>query len=495
MKKTLVVLNLVLIIISCNRTDSSTVIQNFKKTSEFYDNIIHSDNINIASLNQFMAEMPKGGDIHHHYTGSIYAETYLDWVKSKGWKINSCTFKIEPEASNNTTCKFLSVDELKKDNGLYRRLLELWSDKDYGNHDHNQPAPDENFFNTFGYFGTVSDENMDLGLKIIRQRAIKENVSYIETMLTIIDVDCIDFFNKDEVEEINSQLKISRKQSEVDAILSKIDSTYTHNKNFQSKIDSFNHMLVKYHAGIDTVGFKMRYQTYAARTLPPLQVYTSLLSGFYASSTQKDSLLVGVNIVAPENNHTALEDYTLHMQMFNYLNRMFPNVNRALHAGELTLGMVRPKNLLFHIDEAIHIAKAQRIGHGVDIPYESESYELLEKIKEVDAAIEINLTSNQFILGVQGNKHPYLIYSENNIPMVIATDDSGVSRNNLANEFVLLASRYKPSYKKIKEYVYNSINYSFLSYPDKNELVEHLNLAFEEFERKIASINFNFEKG
>ena len=24
--------------------------------------------------------MPKGGDLHHHYSGSVYAETYLEYV-------------------------------------------------------------------------------------------------------------------------------------------------------------------------------------------------------------------------------------------------------------------------------------------------------------------------------------------------------------------------------------------------------------------------------
>jgi len=43
--------------------------------------------------------------------------------------------------------------------------------------------------------------------------------------------------------------------------------------------------------------------------------------------------------------------------MYNYLLRKYPIVNRSLYAGELTLGMVRPKDLTFHIEEAIDIAK------------------------------------------------------------------------------------------------------------------------------------------
>ena len=170
----------------------------------------------------------------------------------------------------------------------------------------------------------------------------------------------------------------------------------------------------------------------------------------------------------------------------------YPQVNRALHAGELTLGMVRPKDLLFHIQEARDIAKAQRIGHGIDLPYERNSLALLEDLKQ-NAAVEINLTSNEFILGVEGNEHPYLIYSSYGVPMVISTDDSGVSRNNLTGEFVLLASRYKPAYQKIKEYVYNSIHYSFMSEEDKAINLERLDRKFEVFESEMAALYINMK--
>jgi adenosine deaminase/adenosine deaminase CECR1 len=203
---------------------------------------------------------------------------------------------------------------------------------------------------------------------------------------------------------------------------------------------------------------------------------------------------VGVNIVAPENNVVALADYTLHMRMFDYLHKQYPQVNRALHAGELTLGLVEPDELLFHIDQALEIAHAQRIGHGVDLPYEQNSTQLLEALKNSGTAIEINLTSNQFILGVEGKAHPYLIYSSYGVPLVISTDDSGVSRNNLSNEYMLLASRYHPSYEKIKEYVYNSIKYSFLTPQDKSSAQNVLDKKFTEFEKEMAGLGEHLKK-
>ncbi len=119
------------------------------------------------------------------------------------------------------------------------------------------------------------------------------------------------------------------------------------------------------------------------------------------------------------------------------------------------------------------------------MPYEEDAIDLLKQIKET-AVVEINLTSNEFILGVKGREHPYLIYSAYDVPIVISTDDSGVSRNNLSGEYVLLATRYKPAYETIKKYVYNSITYSFLSEGDKSGLIESIDSRFERFESEMA---------
>ncbi|SFQ13258.1 adenosine deaminase [Nitrosomonas cryotolerans] len=458
---------------------------NFQQTNQLYDDMLNkAGKANIAQLNLFFTNMPKGGDIHHHYTGSIYAETYLDWVKQENWFIDKCTFKIVMP-SETSKCELLTVDALIKDNESYRKLLTLWSDKDYGNHFHDQPPPDSAFFNTFDYFGPISNENMDIGINIIKQRAIKENVSYIETMLTRVGVKSKSYFDPEKINNLNITLRNASTQAEVNTILNKVTGQLSENSEFGAAISNYVSMIDTLHQGIDNDLFMMRYQTYAARVVDPLSVFMDLYAGYLAA--ERSPFVVGVNIVAPENNHIALSDYTLHMQMFNYLHSLYPNVNRALHAGELTTGMVRPKDLLFHIKQARDIAKAQRIGHGIGLPYEQDSLELLEDLKQ-NAAIEINLTSNQFILGVKGNEHPYLIYSSYGVPLVISTDDSGVSRNNLTQEYVLLASRYKPSYGKIKEYVYNSIRYSFLSSADKITAITLLDKKFVKFESEMATL-------
>ena len=106
-----------------------------------------------------------------------------------------------------------------------------------------------------------------------------------------------------------------------------------------------------------------------------------------------------------------------------------------------------------------------------------------------DIPVEINLTSNAFIEGVQGADHPITLYRKYGVPYVIATDDAGVTRHNLSGEYALFAARYKPSYGEIKKVSYNSIRYAFLAPADKARLTRQLDARFAKFEAEIADLD------
>jgi adenosine deaminase len=178
----------------------------------------------------------------------------------------------------------------------------------------------------------------------------------------------------------------------------------------------------------------------------------------------------------------------LHMQMFSFLGAKFPNVRKSLHAGELALGMVVPEDLTHHITDAVRIAGAERIGHGVAIVHETDSLELLKEMKDKKVTVEINLTSNDFILGISGDAHPVTIYLQSEVPVVISTDDSGVSRNDLASQYTMLGSSYDISYAGIKKLVFNSILYSSLPEADREKMMSLVDTQFCIFESKIAAL-------
>lgn len=87
---------------------------------------------------------------------------------------------------------------------------------------------------------------------------------------------------------------------------------------------------------------------------------------------------------------------------------------------------------------------------------------LLQYMRHHDILVEICLTSNEAILGVWGDAHPFFMYRQAGVPVSINTDDEGVSRSNLTMVFVKAVQRYDLSYDEVKDLARNSLEYSFL---------------------------------
>ena len=441
----------------------------------------------LSELTMFFTQMPKGGDLHHHYSGSIYAEQYVEWVDKQGFCVNKQTYRIEtgkavidaqralPAAER--TC--LSSAEVLADDHTYRELLQRWSSKDFDNHGAIQPPPDRQFFQTFGYFGPVSNANFNEGLLALKQRAVKENVGYIETMFKLAPMLPNPDFDAQMWQAGADGAALSAAMQAWMAVLDKDPGFARSQADYVDKIKTG-------HLGVDDQEFTMRYQAYVLRLLNPSLVFSSMLSAFKAAS--QSELIVGVNIVGQESLAPSMRDYSLHMKMFQFLKKQYPQVKLSLHAGELALGDVPPEGLSFHIDEALNVAGAQRIGHGIDLAHEKNAVAIMKKMRDSDIPVEINLTSNAFISGIKADNHPVTLYRKYGVPYVISTDDAGVTRHNLSQEYVLFASRYKPGYAEIKQASYNSLRYAFVAESDKARLKRQLDQRYATFEAAIAAL-------
>jgi len=438
-----------------------------------------------AELTMFMTMLPKGGDLHHHYSGAIYAEQYLEWVDKEGYCVSKSTFRIttdkaqlEAERAKPAplrTC--VSGADLVADNNAYRQLLQKWSTLDFYNHSQDQVPPDQTFFDTFGYFGPVASTNTNAGLKTLKDRAIAENLSYIETIFELAPITPDADFDK-------LIAAPGFDPARLDAALAALTAKLEGNPAFARGIADYVANVEKSSAGIDDDRFTMRYQPYVLRFLSPSIVYSQMLASFKLA--QANPLIVGVNIVGQESLNVSMRDYSLHMKMFRFLKEKYPDVKTALHAGELKLGIVPPEGLTFHIAEAVGIAGANRIGHGIDIAHEKDALGVMKTMRERRVPVEVNLTSNEFILGVKNGAHPVELYRRYGVPFVLSTDDAGVTRHSLSNEYVLFASRYKTDYAEVKKLSYDSIRYAFLADADKQRLLKQLDARFAKFESDIA---------
>jgi adenosine deaminase/adenosine deaminase CECR1 len=439
---------------------------------------------NEAALTAFFSQMPKGGDLHHHYSGSIYAEPLLAHAIADNFYLNTETMDILKEKPTTGNWEqFLTLKSRGELDKYKQKIMMKWSVKDYNHVDY---PSDKLFFESFMKFEPAIKGNFGQGLLELKNRAITENVSYIETQLSTIPCS----MNTDDLTKFNSRLRQLAKVKDEKGIMQSLDSVYNsfQQKNAKSYATDFNtNFVAKLHNDlkIDDSNFTMRYQNFVLRFMEPVDLFKNLVIAFI--SADNSPLMAGVNIVSPEDGETSMKDYWLHMVMFKYCHSRFPNVKYTLHAGELTLGLVQPEDLTWHINAAVHIAGANRIGHGVDMAYEQNSYDLLQYMAKKEIPIEINLVSNEFILKVKENRHPLTLYKEFGVPIVISTDDAGILRTNMTEQYVLLAKRYKDiTYEDIKKFVYNSINYSFIKENSvKKQLAKNLDSRFKSFESHL----------
>jgi adenosine deaminase len=395
--------------------------------------------------------MPKGADLHNHLAGAIYAETLIGTAAKDSLCIDERSMAILQGAPGGSSCPAgeTPATRAEVDNRLFNSLVDSLSMRNFvpgreSDHDH--------FFATFAKFDAVGS-NGKLVADVVR-RAADQNESYLELMAlaggSAAALGKRVGFDRD-FETTAAKLRQAGIGDVVSALRAKLG---------QIEQDRQTALGCKDAPDSPPCKVVVRYLYQGLREFPKEQMFAQVLAGFMLAAA--DPLVVGVNLVQPEDGLISMRDYSLQMHMLEYAERLYPQVHVTLHAGELALGLVPPEGLRFHIREAIEVGHAERIGHGVSIMYEHDAVGLLALMKRRHVAVEINLTSNDIILGVKGSDHPFPIYRKYGVPVTLSTDDEGVSRTHLTREYQRAVLSYHLTYADVKEIVRNGIEYSFL---------------------------------
>jgi adenosine deaminase len=98
--------------------------------------------------------------------------------------------------------------------------------------------------------------------------------------------------------------------------------------------------------------------------------------------------------------------------------------------------------------------------------------------------VEINITSNDVILGVKGREHPLPVYLAAGVPVALCTDDEGVSRIDLTHEYVRAVSEFGLTYRDLKNIARTSLEHSFLAADEKAKEKSELERRFRAFEAR-----------
>ena len=404
-------------------------------------------------LRIFLAQMPKGGDLHNHAGGSIYAEDFLRWAGENKLCIATDTGRVvDPPCDAPGR---VPAAGLERDYPRYSRAIDAFSTRGFEAGVGDPEVSGYNrFFATFDAFGPAARGKMGDAIALTREQAAADRVSYLELgagshVSAVVaaaagSADATDF----------AGLAAKLAPALPDAV-AKVRAEYDGIEARAAEVDGCKTAAPKPACGVET-----RYLYTAIRTVGPAQVFAQLALAFAVA--EADPRFVGVNIAAPEHDPVAVRDYALHMRMIAFLKAAHPKVQLSLHAGELTLGLVPPRDLAFHIRDAVAVAGARRIGHGIDISYETDATSLLVRMAKERIAVEINLTSNAVILGVKGRDHPLSLYRAAGVPVVLSTDDEGVSRSDMTNEYLRAVTEQHLRYPDLKQIARDGLHYSFL---------------------------------
>jgi adenosine deaminase len=407
---------------------------------------------NPLDLEAFLRRMPKGADLHYHEAGGIYAESWIRAGAEDGLCVDLARHAfVAPQP----VCGAGQVAAAKafSDQNLYDALVDSFSMRSFvpksGTTGHDR------FFDTFDKFFLANSHHAGERLDEIASRAAAQNEQYLEIMETPDFSHTIQIAReigwRDDLAQLRDALLARGLRDDVAVARADRDAAEASRRAIE-------------HCGTPeekpACKVMIRYIYQVLRDFPKEQVFAQTLLGFEVDSV--DPRFVGITYVQPEDNRTPMADYLEQIKFIDYLHSVYPKPHINLHAGELAPGVVPPEGLCCHIRLAVEIGHSERIGHGVDVMHEDRPYDLLKEMATKHVMVEINLTSNDVILGVTGRDHPFPIYRKFHVPVSLNTDDEGVSRIDMTHEYVRAAETYALSYTDLKQMVRTGLEHDFL---------------------------------
>ena len=420
----------------------------------------------------FLREMPKGGDLHNHLSGAVYAESYLRWAAEDKLCFATATMAIVAG-----TCDAGAgqppVSAVLQNGALYSQAIDAMSMRNWNpaqsGHDH--------FFASFAKAGPTALLRTGDMLAEVASRAAAERVSYLELM--------VGGASTQRVRTVGWDADLGRLRDNLLATGFK-DAVVTEARTRIDAAEARQRELLRCGTPSADAGclVTIRYIAQVLRAGPPEAVFSQILGGFELASAEPR--IVSFNLVQPEDDPTAVRDFSLHMSMIDFLHTQYPRVPITLHAAELAPGLVPPEAMRSHIRESVHKGHASRIGHGVSVMHEDDAIGLLQEMAAKKVLVEIALSSNDLILGVKGKAHPLNTYLQFGVPVALVTDDMGVSRSTHTQEYMKAVQEQGLDYRTLKRLARNSLAYAFADATTKARLKLDLEKAFSAFEAKAS---------
>ena len=411
-------------------------------------------------LYNFLYAMPKGGDLHHHLTGSNFSEWWFDAATDQplngGYqyyskiKVNNCRdygsdmFGAAPylllfrniQHSEYELLSSCEKAEYKKLEDLSETEKSAWLNSirlDKAHEGRNELF--ETHWQRLNDMAVNPYINAEMIIKNMQSLAA-EGVVYLETIENphfYLRPDG-SLFAADEVADI-----------------------------FRQRIQQ---------ADAKATGVTLRMQDFVLRFLPSAE---QDLETSYRFVARNRDLYVAVNMVGREDDD---KGHPLRfLPTMRKMRQQIPGVNLAIHAGEVDEPNWHVRNTL--------LLGAQRIGHAVNLIDDPDTMLLM---RHGQVLVEINLISN-LLLGYVSDfsKHPFPEYLRTGIPVALSTDDRGMWDSNLTDEFYVAVKEFNLSWPEILSLSENSLQHAFVEDKLKQSLLENYRKRISAFAKRFKS--------
>jgi adenosine deaminase len=372
------------------------------------------------AIASFCAEMPKGGMLHIHPSGTLKQTTVEKLLRHDDPTLNfGAIITKQSSALNTDELSFLQAQSTKAAYSKLtpdsqKRLMDF-----YVLPPGTYPFP--RFDVSFQFLGYImqSDDDYLTVFDDFSQRAAQEGVSYVEFTWNI-DPEDFPF---------------------LEGLVKRIE---------------------------EKTGIIVRFNKAFSRGQPQ----EKLLAQAQALVSSSSPAVVGIDLLGNETLTPALErgqgEYTAVVKA-NQAGKS--HLHLTMHAGELG----DPRNPR----DAILLG-AERLGHGVKLMDDPVT---LEYAAHKKTAVEVNLSSNLKLRAIDDLKrHPFLKYLRLGIPVSLSTDDEGILDTEINQECQVAIRESDVTYAELKQMAFNSIETSFADPATRATLLSRLKESFERFE-------------
>lgn len=390
-------------------------------------------------LQSFLDGMPIGADLHCHASGAASTESLVKIAQEHHYCMDTNYKLIEPV--NGVCVNGHWTDKLLNQPYYRQKTIEAWSMQNF-----HASAKEDNkthFFKTFEKFSYLPKENWPQVIADVVNIAHQEHVQYLELMLSMRGK--------------KPHVTLSPQQYHIADVLKHPEfKNYIHdNIQYYSQLKQE----VKKNSPYLGQDVDVAWILEIKRNQPFEKFWVDAVMAFAITNKVPD--IVAVNLVQPEYAEYANNDYLTQMKFLQILKLYYPKVKLVIHAGEIPEKTAIQSDI-DHIRLALDYLQPARIGHGTMINYEKYSAKTLDFMRDNNIPVEINLTSNDQILDVKGQQHPLRTYLKAGIPIVISSDDPGVSRNRISFEYMRAIQEHGLSLDEVIQANRNSLTYSLL---------------------------------